>query len=308
MNGLTGDTDEFRNVGAAVDDKIAGLRVDLYLAKFFPFRSREAWARACRDAELRVNGQAVKPSYKLRPGDCVARFHPLAEEPAVDTNLHVLGEFDGILAVFKPGNLPMHEAGKFRRNTFAHAVGEQFGTQWAAVHRLDRETSGIVLCAAQPRLRAALSEAFVLHRVRKEYLAIVVGAPEHDCWTVDHPIDCPIDTRTARMNLAANVARDACTRFQTEGRAGDVALLRAFPLTGRTNQIRVHLQHCGLPIVGDLRFGLGRDRPGVERHFLHATRLVLRHPQSGEELRIECPLPLDMQDFWDAQVGATIRS
>ncbi len=291
--------DDLRGIGAAVEERLAGLRVDLYLATFYPFRSREAWARACRGAELLVNGGAVKPSYKVRTGDRLARFHPLAEEPAVDTDLVFLGEFNGILAVAKPGQLPMHEAGRFRRNTFARAVRDQFGADWAAVHRLDRETSGIVLCAADPALRAGLSQAFVEHQVRKEYLAVTAGRPPSAEWTIDQPVDCPVDTRSGRMNLTANVARPARTLFRTEALARDTALVRAFPLTGRTNQIRVHLQHCGLPIVGDLRFGHGRDRPGVERHLLHATRLTVRHPGDGRELVIDCPMPPDMLAFWE---------
>lgn len=296
-------SDDFRGVGASVDERYAGLRVDFYLAHFFPFRSREAWARACREAALRVNGAAVKPSYKLRSGDSIARFHPLEEEPEVDTRLEILGEFNGILAVAKPGNLPMHEAGRFRRNTFAHAVRAQCGDDWAAVHRLDRETSGIVLCAADASLRAALSQAFIGHEVRKEYLAVTDGLPERDDWLVDVPVECPTETRSARMNRVANTARDARTTFAVEERAEATALVRAFPLTGRTNQIRVHLAHVGLPIVGDLRFGRGRDRPGVARHFLHATRLTLIHPATGRELRIDCPMPADMLGFWQAETA-----
>ncbi len=300
-------TNDWRGVGPAVDDLHAGARVDLYLAKLFPFRSRGEWARACRDAALRVNGDAVKPSYRLRCGDRVERFHPLDEEPSVDLQLHAVYRDAGILAVAKPGNLPMHEGGRYRRNTFAHALHEQFGPQWAAVHRLDRETSGIVLCAADPLLRAALAELFVFHRVQKEYLAIAAGVAPAEEWTAEQPVLSRQEGARARLARTEGVARPARTDIRVDDRAGDYLLLRCLPRTGRLHQIRVHLAAYGLPLLGDTLYGGRRDLPGVGRHFLHAARLTLKDPRTGEPLRLVCPPPHDMRAFWSQAVRDALR-
>lgn len=305
---------EFRGIGGEVPGDQDGARVDAYLAKHFPFLSRAGWQIRIGDGRLLVNGAKVKASSRVRAGDLLTHYMPTGAEPEVDRGIRVLWERKGLIAVYKPGNLPMHESGLYRKNTFTELVKEKVGKEWAAVHRIDRETSGIVICGSDNDLRGRLSIDFAERRVYKEYLAIGRGVSAADSWTSEGAIG---DLKASLIRIKRGVVPDglpAKTEFKVLGRGRDATLLHCRPLTGRTNQIRIHAAHAGHVLFGDklyhddeqifldyLDHGQTDDitrRTGFRRLCLHAAAIEFKHPADGEFCRIETPLPEDLQDFW----------
>jgi RluA family pseudouridine synthase len=309
------DSGDYRRLGGPVLELEEGARVDYYLAKRFPFLTRAGWQRRLRDEKLLRNGQPLKPAAKLKAGDELHFYHPPAVEPPVDAGIAVLWESAGVMAVFKPGNLPMHENGPYRKNTFAEILSRKIGREWAAVHRLDRETSGIVLCAATNELRSRLAVALAGRRVKKEYLAIGRGVPAESAWRVDGPIGDLAASRIRIKKWVVDGGQPAVTGFEVVDTRAGHSLLRALPVTGRTNQIRIHSAYSGHVLLGDKLYHpdervfleyyeTGTTTPwiveqtGFHRCCLHAAALEFVHPELQRECRVETPLPDDMRELW----------
>ena len=295
------------------------MRVDQFLAREFPFHGRALWKKSCTAGQLLVNGVPRRASHRLHGGDQIAIYRPAIGEPEVDDRVEEIVRSGGILAVFKPGNLPMHEGGPFRRNTFAAVIAERFGREWHPVHRLDRETSGVVICAATPELRHKLCLAFETRQVTKRYLAICQGRSEWDKLVVDQPLALDPLSERPRYYVRTDGAK-SCTSFAVLGRSLGATLIEATPLSGRTNQIRVHLDWCGHPLIGDKLYHLNpavypayhrygdtaavRSLAGFTRHALHAASITLKHPESGLAFSAESALPEDLTGLWFQLVQA----
>jgi 23S rRNA pseudouridine1911/1915/1917 synthase len=303
-----------RSLGKPVSEDQAGMRIDSFLSDNFLFLTRAGWQKKIRSSMVRVGGRVIKGSYKIKAGDQISYMQDIQDEPEVDTNIKLLYEDEGVLAIFKPGYLPMHENGPWKKNTFAYLIQQEFGEDCAAVHRLDRETSGIVLCSRDYGIRKNLSNQWVQGEVEKEYLAICNGVPTTDEFKVDAPIGDAVGS-IIRIKKSVNPqGLESLTEFRCEQRAIDHSLVRAFPKTGRTNQIRVHLAHIGHVIVGDkmyhpdekvfddyYRFGDGEniaEKTGFYRHLLHAAKITFTHPNTGERISVECEMPADMNAKW----------
>lgn len=306
-------TEETRRLGLPIDEKAVGRRLDEYLAGKFPFFSRAAWQKEIFNGVVLINGaRAKKPSQRLQMGDELRRLHPFDEEPDVDTNMPILWCDGELAAVIKPAGLPMHEAGYYRRRTVAGVLPEVLGAGWTPVHRLDRETSGILLCARQPIIRAKLTEIWTNKQVRKTYLAIANGITERDLWDVNLPIRSERFERTNRSEICDS-GDPATTVFRVLARGDQAMLLEAKPLTGRTNQIRVHIAAIGHPLIGDKVYGadpsileiyrregnsnLVKELAGFPRHALHAWKLSFEHPITHKEIYLSCPPPRDLRDL-----------
>jgi RluA family pseudouridine synthase len=310
------ESQDYRTLGPIITSHQAGVRLDSYLSQKFPFLTRSGWQKRLDDQEVLVNATKRKSSYILREGDAITFYHPPEAEPDVDLGIRVLWESDGVMAVFKPGNLPMHENGAYRKNTFAHVLTEAVGSQWSAVHRLDRETSGIVLCANSHLIRQRLSFDFEEKKILKEYLLIVNGIPTAPQFTNEGPLG---DLTTSQIRIKKWVVPgglDSRTDFTVEAtKPSGFSLLRAFPRTGRTNQIRIHAAHAGHWILGDKLYHpeeavfldyweQGKTTPFAVRttlHYrtaLHAAAVSFQHPVTKEFCRIDSPLPEDLQDLW----------
>jgi 23S rRNA pseudouridine1911/1915/1917 synthase len=304
---------EYRHVGPPTTAAARGLRVDQYLAQFYPIRSRSVWKSFCRRRELLVDGRPVRGSHRLQGGEQIAVYHPLSAEPEVDDGIQILSENDGVLAVLKPGNLPMHESGEFRRRTFAAALAAHLDSSWHPVHRLDRETSGVVICAGSSDLRSALSTLFEEQRVDKRYLAIVHGSIEWDEHVIDGPLALDPTAHRPRYVISPS-GLSARSDVRVIERAGGATLVEVRPRTGRTNQIRAHMAAIGHPLVGDKVYHpdpavyaayrhLGdsevvRNLAGFSRHALHAARISFTHPATGHEIRVSADLPADLSALW----------
>lgn len=306
----------YRSLGGPVPAPSVGERVDAYLAREYPFLSRAGWQKRIAAGDLLVNGAPLKVAARLKFGDRVTMWAPLTQEPEVDRSVSVIWEEGGVMAAFKPGNLPMHENGPYKKNTFHELIGELAGRQWAAVHRLDRETSGIVLCGATAELRARLAGDLEQRLMRKQYLAIARGAPVEDGWTAHGPIGDLVDSQIRIKKWVVPDGQHALTHFTVQGRKAEACLLHARPVTGRTNQIRIHAAHHGHVLFGDKLYhqdeavfleyfergqtAMVTERTGFPRLCLHACAMEFTHPTTKRRELVESPLPPDLQGFWDS--------
>jgi len=288
----------------------SGQRVDKFLAAH-SLLSRSALQRLAREGRVRVDGEPVDPSYKVRAGQELVVDVPAAEPDMVlraeDIAIDVVYEDDDVIVVNKPAGLVVHPAYGHKTGTLVNAVlgrlssrtGREAGRP-GIVHRLDKDTSGVMIVAKNDVAQLALSRQLQGQRFAKEYLALVWGDPGDQDTVVDAPLERDADDR--RRMVVRATGREATTRFRRIaawplGNAV-VALLHVRPVTGRTHQIRVHLAYAHFPIVGDPVYGRRGDTSGLGRQFLHAWRLTARLPHAGERTFI-APLAADLRAFID---------
>jgi RluA family pseudouridine synthase len=305
-----------RRLTVVSHDEDIGARVDDFLAKNFPFLTRSKWQKRIDDGELMVGGRKVKSSYRLRHLDPLDFLHRVHKEPAVNSDVAPFWKRGKLMAFYKPPNLPMHENGPYKRNTFNHIVKSTFGDKWSFVHRLDKETSGIVICGSDPAVRRSISKAWQRGEVRKEYLAICRGEAPEDFWIEEGPIGNLVDSPIRIKKWVVEGGLPCETHFHVLERKEDYTLVKAEPKTGRTNQIRIHLAFRGLPIVGDKLYHddenvfleyweKGSTENVIEQagHFrlaLHASRLSFVHPETKETCYLGYDLPEDLVQLWDS--------
>lgn len=306
---------DFRPLGRGITAAENGWRIDVYLAKNFRFLSRAGWQKRLDQGMVRLDGMSVGSAQRVREGQVVDFYYPPTVEPEVDRGIYPLWRKGAVMAVFKPAPLPMHENGLYRKNTFATLLQDELGPEWAAVHRLDRETSGIVLCAATYEARRDLANSLARRTLRKEYLAIAHGTCREPYWVDSGPIGDLSDSAIRIKKWVVPEGLPSETHFQVLEQKAEHVLLKALPKTGRTNQIRIHAAHAGHHLVGDRLFfpdeqiflewyvrGLTDEivsRTGHRRCLLHAHALQFVHPEDQKTYEVRCPLPDDMEKFWD---------
>jgi 23S rRNA pseudouridine1911/1915/1917 synthase len=296
-----------------VGPELAGKRLDVALARLEPALSRAQVQRLIEQGEVRVAGALAKPAHKLREGE---RIEGRVPEPvpvsvaAQEIPLVILHEDADLVVVDKPAGMVVHPAAGHARGTLVNALlhhcrdlsGVGGELRPGIVHRIDKDTSGVLVVAKHDRAHRALAAQWKVHSIDREYLAFARGAPRDDSGTVDAPIGRhPTDRK--RMSTRARVSRSAVTHWRVEQRLREATLLRVRLETGRTHQIRVHMASIGLPLLGDPVYGGGRSLPaarGLARQALHATLLGFTHPTSGARLRFESPLPADLRALLEA--------
>jgi 23S rRNA pseudouridine1911/1915/1917 synthase len=281
-------------------------RLDRYLAEQIAALSRSAAQRLIQEGQVTVNGEPAKASYQVRPGDLVVARLP-AEEAAGLTaesiRLSVVYEDEALLAVDKPAGMVVHPAPGHGGGTLVNALlahcPELAGSgddRPGIVHRLDRDTSGLILVAKSDPVRRALQRQFQDRQVRKTYLALLEGSLQPAWGRIEAPIGRDPHHRQRMAVLPGG--REAVTEYHVlelyARAAGEYTLVEAQPRTGRTHQIRVHLASIGHPVVGDRVYGRRRSPLPVPRQFLHAWRLGFEHPLTGQHLELEAPLPADL--------------
>ena len=304
----------------------AGQRVDRFLRKYLPRATLPLVFKLLRTKQVVVNGRRARPEDRLAEGDALTlflgeRLRDLRAEPRTERRkggtpprLAVLHRDADVLAVDKPARLLVHEGEAGDEPTLLDAVLRAFPGRRghtfrpALAHRLDRDTSGVVLVGLSAEGLRGLEEAFRRRKVRKTYLALVLGVPEPREGSVDAPLRRQDVPKGDRPKVFVGGARDpeAVTDYRVLGAASGFALVEARPRTGRTHQIRAHLRHIGHPILGDPSYGdrrrneEARGRFGLWRPFLHAWRVELAHPVTGERLLVEAPLPEELRRVLEA--------
>ncbi len=253
-----------------------------------------------RSGSVLVDGQRRPKSHRLEGGEALEVELPeSAPSGGPAPLLSVVHQDEQLLVVDKPAGLVVHPAPGHEGTTLVQGLGA-FGAAGGdperpgIVHRLDRDTSGLLLVARSDAAFAALSEAIRERRVERRYLALVRGAPRSRTGRIAAPIGRDRRDRT-RRSIDTDTPREAVTWFDVRERLGGRTLLEARLETGRTHQIRVHLEAIGLPVSGDPVYGAAGDL-GLERQFLHAHSLALDHPITGEPLEFSSPLPADLAD------------
>ena len=281
-----------------VPDTNAGRRLDAVLAEQAPIGSRALAERLVTEGAVLVDGTSRAKSHRLGGGEDVLVELPAerALEP-VELALPVVLEDEHLLVVDKPAGLVAHPSGPDERTTLVHgllALGAAGGDpdRPGLVHRLDRDTSGLLVVARSEEAHARLSTMIRERRVERRYLALVRGTPRSRTGRITAPIGRDRHDRT-RHSLDTDTPRDAVTWFEVVEVVGGRALLEVRLETGRTHQIRVHLEAIELPVCGDPVYGVARDLE-LERQFLHAHRLAFAHPFTGAELDLSSPLPADL--------------
>lgn len=284
-----------------VPPEAAGERLDSFLAG--PLGSRAKAQRLLDAGLVTVDGKALPKRHKVAAGEriAVAPEPHVEQEPAGDAPYTIAYEDEHLLLVDKPAGVVVHPAPGHRSGTLSQALagrtsgaaagGEDPGRA-GIVHRLDRDTSGLLVVAKSEQAHRELKAMIEAREVRREYLALVEGTPPARTGTIDAPIGRDRRVRT-KMSTETDDPRDARTHFTLERALPDSALLRVVLETGRTHQIRVHLLAIGFPVAGDPDYGRA-GRFGLQRQFLHATRLAFTHPLTGEQVDVSSPLPPDL--------------
>ena len=296
-----------RIITSRIPPLAAGQSLACYCAGRFSYLSFGQWQREIAAGKLSLDGANVlTPATTLQGGEMLAWDGSCIVEPEVDDRITILYKDEWFAAVDKPGNLPVHPAGRYFNNTLVALMQERCGRKVYPVHRLDRETSGVLLLAFDEKSAGSLSTA--LTQGSKGYLALVHGNFSDEKLIVDLPLG-PDSKSAVRKKRKAwpGGNQSALTRFQKVLKAGDISLVRCFPETGRLHQIRAHLLSAGFPIVGDKIYGRDEtafltfiehglttellERLILPRTALHAAHLVFLHPYNKQKMIIRAPLP-----------------
>jgi len=296
----------------------AGVRLDRYLQIQIPRLSRTRAQSIVRACAVQLNGARRRPSQLVRAGEVVVLVRDKLVEPEVPLHFGVLLDDPDVLAVDKPSGLPMHPTATYHRHTLSKLLEDRYGGEGRyapqIAHRLDRETSGVVLCGRSRASSRALKMAFEAQRVQKGYLAIVRGVLAEDTGTIDLAI-APVTTGLHVLMEPRADGLVARTEWRVVERRAEHTLLELAPRSGRQHQLRVHLASIGHPIVGDKLYGPDREAPFLEhietgmtpsllarlghtRQALHAARVRFVHPGTGQPAEVRSPLPPDLAELW----------
>lgn len=312
---------EFRHVELVVDRFQAGRRMDVLLAARYPALSRSSWQQRINDGEVILNEKPTRPSRVVHEGEVIRFSYRMRPEPDVDRNIGIIYEDEDLIVIDKPGNLPIHPSGSYRKNTLNEILIEIFRSRGQEdfvcrpAHRLDRETSGLIVYTKSAQIARKVTEAFLSGKVDKRYTVFVFGSfPEfRSCegW-IGPDIRSPVrrkqryhEGRPEPDDVRCRTDFTLVQQVTIDGRP--VSALKARLFTGRMHQIRATLLSLGYPVVGDRLYGPDEtiylrqleDAETeadartllLERTALHCMRLEFRHPRTEERLVLESPLP-----------------
>lgn len=293
----------------------SGMRLDAYIAAVSDL-SRSAAARLIEAGSVTVNGRLAEKKRAIAEGDVVEITLPEPEECEAqpeDIPLDVVYEDDDIIVINKPQGMVVHPAPGNYSGTLVNALlfrcrdslsGIGGVMRPGIVHRIDKDTSGLLVVAKNDFAHTALSEELKYHGIEREYHALVKGGFGEDTGTIDLPIGRhPIDRKKMAVLKNSESAREAVTHYEVLARYGNISYLKLMLETGRTHQIRVHMSYTGHPLLGDEVYGQSkipfekRHAPLLNGQALHAKRLSLTHPRTGERMTFECELPENFKEL-----------
>lgn len=305
----------------------AGLRLDRFIQLRIPRLSRTRAQEVVKACGYRADGTRRRPSERVRAGEVVLLVRPPFEEPNVPCHFGVLYEDDAIIAIDKPSGLPVHPSATYHKNTLTYLLRQEYGDKPPQIaHRLDRETSGVIVCGRHHEAERKVKWAFETRQVRKQYLAIVRGEMSDD----EGRISLRLDRASEGLHILMEVrdapeGHPAVTRYKVLARRPDSTLVSLFPESGRQHQLRVHLAAIGFPIVGDKLYGPEGVQPfmdyietgmteelaarlGHERQALHAYSLTFEHPIEERPMTLTSPMPDDLLRLWGSELDAETLS
>ncbi len=291
----------------------AGDRIDKVLRQLHPEISRSQWQRLVRDKDVTINGQPIRANHKVAGGEIITAVLPPPVPSDIEPQnipLDILYEDDDLMAINKPPNLVMHPAVGHWDNTLANAIiyhrpnvlnvgGER---RPGMVHRLDKNTSGVVLVAKNDYAHNFIVNQFKKREIKKVYKALVDGLLKPEKALVDAPLGRDPENRKRMtviepgrnaMSQASQTSYEATEYFKQH------TFVTCYPITGRTHQIRVHLAYVGYPIVGDYVYGRTKFTIPIDRHYLHAAQISFHRPSDNQFITIESPLTPQLQTILD---------
>ncbi len=289
-------------------------RLDQFVASQLTKISLTRIRRLIAEGDVLLNGERSLKGVRLQAGDKVSVKIFAAEKSSATPEpipLDILYEDDDLIVVNKPTGLLVHPSNSEKSGTLTNGLAYHF---WQAggvairpglVHRLDRHTSGVIVVAKTPRTHRTLSKHFRERWVKKFYLAVLSGRVEKDSGEINAPIGCDAKVWPHwRVMPESEGAKPAQTLYRVKRRFDAHTLVELEPLTGRTHQLRIHCNLIGHPIAGDPIYASQPDpvakQRGLKHHFLHASRLIFRHPATGKEMSLEAPIPQAMLDLMEA--------
>jgi 23S rRNA pseudouridine1911/1915/1917 synthase len=278
------------------------VRIDSWLSSELEEYSRSYLQKLCLEGRIAVNGIQVKSNYKLKSGDRIIVSIPEAEVLNVlaeEIPLDIVYEDEHIIVINKPKGMVVHPAAGNYTGTLVNALMKHCGDSLSdingiirpgIVHRIDKDTSGLLVVAKSNQAHERLSEKLKTHDIKREYIALADGIIYENSGKIDAPIGRhPVDRK--KMSVNVNNGRNAVTHFKVLERFSEATYLELRLETGRTHQIRVHLAYINHPIIGDEVYGRRKQKYDIKGQALHAIRLQFEHPVTGEELRFETPVP-----------------
>jgi len=290
-------------------------RLDLFLKKRLPEVSRAQIQKAIREGLVLVNGHRARPGQRLKVGDEIdltladsAPEDGLQPEPI---DLNPIFEDEHIIVLDKPPGLVVHPGAGVKRGTLVHGLLNRYpematvgsAARPGIVHRLDKDTSGVMVVARTQTAYQLLRQQFEERSIHKTYLGLALGRFRQKKGTIDLPLGRHIHHRE-KISVRTRKPRVAITHYEVLREFKETTLLALRPITGRTHQLRVHLSATGHPLAGDTRYGGGsRPRTRFSRLFLHAWKLRLKHPASGQEMEFESPLPPELEKILEAEAA-----
>lgn len=305
-----------RTTSTTVSDIMNPERLDQYLARRFSYMSRSQWQAEIKSGKIEVNGSpARRPHVRIAPGDTLDYCGRDIIEPPVNADFTVLYEDDNLIAVSKSGNIPTHPSGRFFNNTLSMVLQDHCRCSVYPLHRLDRETSGVILFAKNAGFASAMHDH--IKNASKTYIAIVHGNMEKPEYRISAPIGNDPASPVRKKRGINSAGESAVTVVRRLFCFGGFTMVKALPETGRLHQIRVHLHHCGYPILGDKLYGLddtfylefierGLDdallgKLMFPRCALHSRSYSFYHPLLKKNLYLKSSLPGDMKSFISAR-------
>ncbi|NOU76143.1 RluA family pseudouridine synthase [Paenibacillus sp. LMG 31458] len=290
-----------------VEGQYAGERIDKFITEALEEDvSRTLVQQWVKDGHVKVNGKAIKPNYKLSEQDVISLRIPEpqgVELAAENIPLNVVYEDADVIVINKQRGLVVHPAPGHYSGTLVNALmyhckdlsGINGELRPGIVHRIDKDTSGLIMSAKNDKAHASLAEQLKAHTVNRKYIALVHGNLQHDQGTIDAPIGRDSNDRKMYTVTEKN-SKQAVTHFVVIERFGDFTLVELKLETGRTHQIRVHMKFIGHPLVGDPMYGKSKGML-MDGQALHAAILGFKHPRTGEWMQFEAPIPADMENL-----------
>lgn len=274
----------------AVTEEYAGLGLIDFFAKRFSFKPREYWTCLLEDGDISVNNQGVDPHYILKTEDVIRTLRRDVQEPDVNDDYQILFDQDGVLVLNKPAPLPVHPAGRYYKNSLIHILGEKDpNIKFHTIHRLDTWTTGVLILATEPERARFIHIQVEKKKIQKAYGVLAQGDFGTEEFTIDQAVG-RVDGAHRGVGPGITEAKESVTVFKPLVRNGDVTFLRAEPMTGRTNQIRVHIQAAGGHVLNDPLYSPAAGRR-VPYMGLHCREMSFQIRPDQEPKRFEAPWP-----------------
>lgn len=299
---------EIEDLTIQITEEMAGVRIDKAVSSIDEDWSRSQIANWVKDGAVKVNGETVKPNYKVRPEDIIVVTPPSLEELDVvpeDLNLEIVYEDADVLVVNKPKGMVVHPAPGHSKGTLVNGLMFQINdlsgingvVRPGIVHRIDKDTSGLLMVAKNDASHNSLVDQLVKKTVTRKYVALVHGHIPHDKGTIDAPIGR--DTKDRQKMAVIDKGKHAVTHFRVLERFGNFTLVECRLETGRTHQIRVHMKYIGFPLVGDPKYG-PKKTIDFGGQALHAEVIGFNHPKTGEYLEFSAEPPAEFSELLES--------